>query len=134
MSNQDEQASQFTPEEPPIISLALPINTTLVPVRLSEILQKLGISGPRIAAEALVDHEFTITGCKAFPSAFKEHEHAYFVVAKDARTGEIFTTVLGGMAVTEILDALVAVSFNSPLTVTLRWNEGGRFQGYYTLE
>ena len=134
MSKQDE-TPQVIPDEfnyPALVSP--PINTALTPVKLAEILQKMGLSGPKIETAALVDHTFTITGGKSFPSSFQAGEHAYFVVARDEATGEVFTTTLGGMAVITILDALVAAGFDRPLTVTLRWNTGGKYSGYYTIE
>jgi hypothetical protein len=94
----------------------------------------MGLSGPRIPAENLVDERFIIMGAKAFQSSFAEDKHAYFCVCKNSSTGEIFTTTLGGQACVDILDALAASEFSSPLEVTLREVEGGRFGRYYQFE
>lgn len=114
--------------------VAIVANQEKAPVVLAEYLQKMGLTGPRVAAQELIDHEFTILRAKPFASAFKEGAHAWFVVCRDALTDEVFTTVLGGAAIVEILDALANAGFDAPLTVTLKWVPGGKFNGYYTIE
>jgi hypothetical protein len=112
----------------------MPINRDLPPMEYADLANTLGISGPRVPAENLVDTHFIILGAKAYSSSFQEDKHVYFCVCKDTSTGEIFTTSLGGQAVVDILDACVSANFNRPLAVTLRHVDGGKFHGYYTLE
>ncbi len=128
--------SEVVPENLPavITPRTLPIKREAQPIVLADILKQMGLSGPRVPADQLVDTTFTILGAKQFASAFPGSDHAYFVVARSEATEETFTTVLGGQAVIDILDALVLAGFDQPLTVTLRWNEGGKFNGYYSLE
>lgn len=110
-------------------------NTQLQAVSLMELLKDAGLYGPQIPADQLIDHRFTIRAAKQFQSSFKEGEHAYFVTAFDTETGEVFTTVLGGKAVVDMIDLLAQSNFQAPVIVTLRWQEGkGKFKGYYTLE
>lgn len=101
---------------------------------LTKVLQEMGLSGPRVPAEQLVDTTFTILRGKPFQSSFQEDAHAWFCVCKAKDGGEVFTTVLGGQAVVDILDALVATGLTNPLEVTLRQVSGGRFGRYYVLE
>lgn len=104
------------------------------PVKLADILTAMGISGPKVAAKDLIDQTFTILHAKPFESSFKAESEAYFCVVKLDDDDAVITTVLGGAAVVDILKALGSAGFDSPLTVTLRWNSGGKFSGYYTLE
>lgn len=103
-------------------------------VRLSNLLQEMGLAGPRIPAEQLVGTTFTILRGKPFQSSFQSDAHAWFCVCRSKDTQDVFTTVLGGQAVVDILDALVATGMSNPLEVTLQWKEGGNFSGYYVLE
>ncbi len=106
----------------------------LKPVLLAGILQEMGLSGPRIPASELVDRTFIITGAKPFESSFKGGEHAWFCVCVDPELGEVFTTVLGGLAVVDIIDALAKAGLSAPLQVTMRQVQGGRYGRYYVLE
>ena len=101
---------------------------------LQRVLSEMGISGPRVTAEQLVDQTFTILRAKAFPSAYAEGAHAYFCICQPQGGGDVFTTVLGGQAVVDVLDALFATGLTNPLEVTLRKVEKGRFGRYYILE
>jgi len=107
---------------------------TLTVVSLAAMLQEMGLSGPRVPAEQLVDQTFTILRGKPFQSSYNEDAHAWFCVCQEQGGGDVFTTVLGGMAVVDILDALVATGMTNPLEVTLRLVVGGRFGRYYVLE
>ena len=101
---------------------------------LSRALAEMGISGRRVTAEQLVDQTFTILRAKAFASRFQEGTHAYFCVCQPQGGGEVFTTVLGGRAVVDVLDAFFATGLTNPLEVRLSEIEGGRFGRYYVLE
>ena len=103
-------------------------------VSLTKILQEMGLSGPRVPAEQLVDVTFTILRAKPFQSSFNEEAHAWFCVCQEKGSSEVITTVFGGQAVVDILDALVATGLTNPLEVTLRRVSGGRFGRYYVLE
>lgn len=112
-------------------------NRDLQPIPLLDVLKEMGLSGPRVPAEQLVDQTFTILAAKPFGSAYDDNAHAYFCVCMDVVTRETFTTVLGGQAVVDILDALAAQNFQAPLTATLRRVAQGKYAakgGYYSLE
>jgi hypothetical protein len=134
MSKKDETEIQPAEEPRKLNPFVLAIDRNKDVVELGSILQAMGLNGPRIPADELRDRSFVLLGCKAFQSSFQRDAHAYFCVCSDADTGEVFTTVLGGQACVDVIDALVAQEFDAPLKVTLRWSEGGAFQGYYTLE
>jgi len=116
----------------PIVKLDA--NTKLPPVKLNDILSEMGISGPRIAAKELVDQTFTIVHAKPFASTYREGAHAWFCVIYLPDDTQPYTTVLGGQAVVDVLDALASAGFENPLIVTLRKVDGGRFGSYYVLE
>ena len=113
---------------------ALVADNTQTVVKLAHVLEEMGLSGEQIPAEDLVDTTFIIRRAKPFQSAFNEGDHAYFCVIAVSDTGELKTTVLGGMAVVEVLDAYIDAGAKAPLEVTLRKMEGGRFGHYYSLE
>lgn len=125
-------------EQQEIVMVPAPLqyvaNRELPVVTLGSILKEMGISGPRVPADQLVDQVFVILRGKAFQSSYNEAAHAWFCVCKDSHTGELFTTVLGGGAVVDVLDALVATGLPNPLEVTLRQVVGGRYGRYYVLE
>lgn len=130
---QSSETDKTTPSDESYLASFEP-NRTLAPYPLSEILKKLGLSGPRVPAEQLVGQPFVILAAKTFGSAYDPRRHAYFCVCAYATTGETFTTVLGGWAVVDILDAVANSGFDQPLQVTLRQVEGGRYGRYYVLE
>lgn len=103
-------------------------------VRYADIVKQMMLSGVPISAKQLVDSTFTIIRARQFESSFKEDSHAYFCVIKPEDSPEIYSVVLGGGAVVEVLDAIIASGFSNPLTVTLRFKEGGKFNGYYFFE
>ena len=133
MNEQGEQQEEkaIVREFSPVVYVA---NEAQPVISLEKVLSEMGISGPRVAAEQLIDQTFVILRAKAFQSSFNEQAHAWFCVCKDKDTGDVFTTVLGGMAVVDILDALVTTGMRNPLEVTLRRVSGGRFGRYYVLE
>ena len=104
------------------------------PVKLAEILEKMGLSGPRIPAADLVGKTFIIYRGRSFRSSFKDQENAWFCVCAMPKTGELFTVVLGGKAVVDILEALALDGWRQPLEVTLNEVKGGRYGKYYILE
>lgn len=104
------------------------------PLILADVLREMGMAGKPVKAKDLVDHTLVIHRAKPFASSFDPTSDAWFVVALDTDTGEQITTVLGGAAVVEVLEAYSQHGNGAPLQVKLCWNEGGTFNGYYTLE
>jgi len=103
-------------------------------VSLTKLLNDMGLAGVRVPASELIDRKFMIIRAKPFQSAYNEEAHAWFCVCIDPDVNEVFTTVLGGKAVVDILDALTATGIDNPLEVTLRQVKGGRYGKYYVLE
>jgi len=103
-------------------------------VSLTKLLTDMGLAGVRVPASELIDRKFLIIRAKPFQSAYNEEAHAWFCVCIDPDVNEVFTTVLGGKAVVDILDALTATGIDNPLEVTLRQVKGGRYGKYYVLE
>lgn len=107
---------------------------SLEPYPLKEITHAMGIDGPRRPAQELIDKQFLINAAKPFKSSFNESAHAYFCLCTDVETGELFTTILGGGAVVDLVDAVAASGFDRPLLVTMRWVDRGQNRSYYVLE
>ena len=101
------------------------------PLVIGDVLRTLGLSGPRIPAEELKGETFTILRAKPFVSSFDETKSAWFCVIKLPKDDQPYTTVLGGGAVVDILEAVAAMEYERPIQVTLEWVEGGRYGGYY---
>jgi hypothetical protein len=104
------------------------------PLVLADVLREMGMAGRPVKAKEIVGHTIIINRAKPFVSSFDPTSDAWFVVAFDVDLGEQVTTVLGGTAVVEILEAYAAHGSGSPLQVKLNWNDGGSFIGYYTFE
>lgn len=119
-------------KRPKTFGFAAPVGAT--PQTLQSVKEELGIPDVITPAAELVDTTFIIRSAKSFESSFQEGAHAFFCTCAYPETGEVFSTVLGGQAVVDILDAYVASGADNPLSVTLRKNEGGRYGRYYTLE
>lgn len=133
MSKKDEVTSESV-ELSPRQATAYVADQAREAVSLAAVLQEMGLSGARVPAEQLVDTTFTILRAKPFASSFAADSHAWFCVCRAKDGGDVFTTVLGGQAVVDILDALVATGMTNPIEVTLRQVSGGRFGRYYVLE
>lgn len=103
------------------------------PVVLQDVLRELGIAGPRIPADQLKGKTFTIVRAKPFMSSFAEDKQAYFCVIVLEGDSTPYTTVLGGQAVVDVIQAYILSGGNKPLTVTLDFIEQGRWAGYYQL-
>lgn len=111
--------------------VAVPDQTPLV---WSEFAKSIGLRGTPIGAKELVGTTFDILRARAFDSNFPGQGHAWYCVIRPIETDELFSVVLGGGAVVEILDAFAKSGMTQPLRVTLGWKDGGKFSGYYTLE
>ncbi len=104
------------------------------PVVLGDVLKQMGMRGIPISAKELVDQTFVILRAKQFESSFATQDHAWFCLVKLEGSDDLYQTVIGGGAGVEILDAYAQSENSAPLQITLRWNEGGRFGGYYSFE
>jgi hypothetical protein len=132
------------------------LNTTLKPVSLLDIKERLDPTGRKVKAADLIDQTFTIVELHPYESTLnKEAPTVYWVKAVDAG-GELFSTTLGGKQLVEALDSIASLNAeaataremgddarvaeleemgaNRPLTVTLRQVKGGKFGRYYTFE
>lgn len=106
-------------------------NPEAEPLILGDVLKAMGLSGPRMPAAELRGKTFTILRARPFISSFDANKNAWFCVIKLPGDDDPYTTVLGGSAVVEILQALADAEYDRPLQVTLEWVDGGRFGGYY---
>lgn len=104
------------------------------PVKISSVKEGLGMPTLQIKASELIDKTFVIKKARSFISSFERGGTAYFCVCVDAETAELFSTVLGGQGVVELLDLYFASGQVNPLEVTLRRVKGGRYGRYYVLE
>ena len=94
----------------------------------------LDIGYPHITAETLKGESFTIVGLQTFKSTLSPDTDPFFCLCRDEKSGELYTTVLGGKQPVEFLSAYIAKGGNKPLAVTLNFVEQGTFDGYYVLE
>ena len=106
-------------------------NSELQVVDLVSELTRLGLIAPKIPAKELAGREFVIRYAKQFMSSYDKDRHCYFVKGEDPATGEVFTTVLGGQAIVDVIDLLVSAGFDNPLLVKLEYVKQGSHDGYY---
>jgi hypothetical protein len=104
------------------------------PMDLAEANEEYELEHVHVKAEDLKGKTFIILGAKPFQSAQFPNSNPFFCLCTDDKRSELFTTTLGGEAVTKLLSRYVAAGGTRPLRVTLVWNEGGRYGGYYTLQ
>ncbi len=127
----NEQGEVIHMEESERVIIA---NPEQKPIVWREIMKGLGLAGTPIGAKDLVGSTFTIYRAKQFKSTYSGQEHAWFCIVKVGDDPDPYSTVLGGAAVVEVLDAISKSGLDNPITVTLRFKEGGRYQGYYYFE
>jgi len=101
---------------------------------LADVKDEYGLDYPQVKAETLIDETFTLLSAKPFDSRFPGQEKAYWCVCRDEDTGELFATVLGGSAVVEVIEQLIAAGLEQPVAMTLRQQSGGKYGRYYTVE
>ena len=104
------------------------------PVVLREVLEEMELVGPHIKAEDLKGQTFSIYKATPFKSMAKKGGNAYYCHCTDLEKSEIFTTTLGGQAVVELLELYFVHGPGAPFIVTLNWNEGGEYGGYWTID
>jgi len=104
------------------------------PVVLRTVLEELNLIGPHVKAEELKGQTFTIYKAQPFASMGEKGGNAYFCHCTDMEKAEIFTTTLGGQAVVELLELYFVHGPGAPIQVTLNWNEGGEYGGYWTID
>lgn len=104
------------------------------PINLREEMESLGLIGPHIKAEDLVDQTFVVFAAKRCLSKKYPDSPYYFCNCTDKEKSETFSTTLGGAAVVEMLDKYIAAGVNKPFEVTLRFIEEGSHDGYYVIE
>jgi hypothetical protein len=132
------------------------LNTTLKPVDLAAIKEKIDPQGPTIKAKQLIDTTFTIVEMHPWESTLSgKPSTVYWVKAVNAE-GELFNTNLSGGKVVAALEAIAELNAeaanaaamgddarvaeleelgaNRPLTITLRYKAGGKFGHYYDFE
>ena len=90
--------------------------------------------GEQIKTRELLGRPFLVMKARQMRSTKGKGGHFYAVQAKDEETGELFRTLLGGVAVVKVVDVWLRQSSRRPLRVTLREVEGGEYGHYYTLE
>ena len=103
------------------------------PRTLADISEEYGIVAPHQAAKDLIGETFAIQAMRRVESNLGGVGYYYFVLALDPKTGESYTTTLGGQAVVQVLDRLIEKGVTDPVTVTLDFVEQGKYDGYYVL-
>lgn len=104
------------------------------PIGISELLAQTGALSEMVKAELLKDETFFIIAMNPFESRFEGQGHAYHCICKETLDGDYFRTVLGGTAIVRHLDAICEMGLTNPIRVTLKFIDGGKYGGYYTLE
>jgi len=82
-------------------------------------------------AELLVGETFTIFGLRRTQSTYDPSDYYYFCNCQDPKSKELFTTILGGQAIKDILDKIIKLGVKDPFTVTLDFVKQGAHDGYY---
>jgi hypothetical protein len=104
------------------------------PLVFGDFARKNYLTGTPIEAVKLVDTTFDILRAKSFESSFEKQDHAWYCIVRPVGQDEVFAVTLGGAAVVEVMDAFAQTGETRPLRVTLRYHEGGKYNGYYSFE
>lgn len=90
--------------------------------------------GKQIKTRDLLGRPFLVLKARLMRTAKGKGGHFYAIQGKDEDTGELFRTLLGGVAVVKVVDVWIKETPRRPLRVTLREVEGGEYGHYYVLE
>lgn len=101
------------------------------PVKLSDILDEFGFNAPQIPAKDLIGRTFTIYRGRTFMSTYNDNSHAWFIFGVTLDDNNSFSSIIGGHACVDVLDAWALSGRQEPLTVKLEWVEKGKYRGYY---
>lgn len=104
------------------------------PLSYTDMRRTLGIAGQPIAAKDLVGKTFVIHRAQEFKSAFENTDHVYYCTVKLVDDAELYSVVLGGGALVDVLDAIADAGLAEPMKVTLRYKERGEDNSYYFFE
>ena len=104
------------------------------PIVLRDEMEALGLLAPHIKARELIGSTFIIFKASTFKGLGDPDFDPYFCNCTDLKHKEAWTTVLGGQAITPILQGYIATGVNKPIQVTLGWTEGGAYGGYFVFE
>jgi len=107
---------------------------TKEPKEIRQVMEELGLLGPHVKAKELVGETFIILKAKTFKGKGDPDYPPYYCHCTDMKKSEVFTTVLGGQAVVDMLKTYFEQGPADPLKVTLGWVEAGEFGGYYIFE
>lgn len=129
MTQEDVKPARETRERRAIIT-----DPNAAPLSYVDMRRTLGIAGQPIAAKDLVGKTFVILRAQEFKSEFEKQDHAYYCTIKLVDDGELYSVVLGGGAMVDMLDAIADAGLAEPLKVTLRWKERGEDNSYYFFE
>jgi hypothetical protein len=99
-------------------------NIDVVPKGFSEVLEEIAPQGEKRKAEELANQTFTILGIDWWKG--ETGPVAYLVCADD--NGELFNFNMGGKVA---IGKLRIVQGDLPLRATLKWVEGGAYEGYW---
>lgn len=106
------------------------------PMKAGDLPGNSPFEGEQIKAADLIGKSFLIIRVRRMTSTKGKKggpDHFYLVQAKMLESGQVFSTLLGGVAVVQVIDAWTEVVNRGPLQVTLEQIEGGEFGKYYVL-
>jgi hypothetical protein len=152
----DEQTTLTTSEYLPKRTNPYQLNTTLKPVSMRDVRERVDPQGEAIPAEDLIGQALTILEAKPFRSAFDVGREIVYWVKAVNPDGVLINTVLGGTVICDALDTIVALNAElrkaveigdharadelreagagAPVTVTLIRHDTGNGQFYYDFE
>ena len=101
------------------------------PQELTKLNEQYGLTVLHQKAEVLVGETFTIFGLRKTESTYDDQTYYYFANCQDTKSKELFTTILGGQAICDILDKAIQKGVKEPMIVTLDFVKQGAHDGYY---
>jgi len=82
----------------------------------------------------IVDRPLRILKMKKLQSDKRENQYYYLCLCEFVGETDRFTAPIGGAVAMPILDLYYKNPELPPLRVTLHYNHGGKYEGYYTLD
>ena len=90
--------------------------------------------GVQVKAADLMNKPFDLLAVRRLKSHKSKEGYFYVAQCRDAETGELFSTALGGPAVLRVVNAWLQKGAKRPLRATLKEHEGGEYGHYNVLE
>jgi len=115
-------------------NISLTFDLDAEPIMVGIATHKYGIGLPIRKLSELIDHRVILYAARQFKSSFEGQGYAYYCIARDMDSQELFGTVIGSISIIELIESAALARFNHPIGFTIRYKDRGAGRSYYYYE